>query len=128
MKILIIDDERSCRTLTSRFFSRDGYTAEAAEDGEEGINKALTFRPDLILLDYSLPDITGEAVLDRLALSDRTREIPVIMITGHTFTGEELAHLEQKTNLKLVRQKPANFSDILKETKKILSANTDVYH
>lgn len=114
--------------MTSRFFSRDGYTAEAAEDGEEGITKALTFRPDLILLDYSLPDITGEAVLDRRALSDWTREIPVIMITGHTFTGEELTHLEQKKNLKLVKQKPANFSDILKETKNILSANTGVPH
>lgn len=128
MKILIIDDEKSCRKLASRFFSLAGYTTETAENGKEGLNKAVTFRPDLILLDYMLPDITGGAALALLAILDTTKEIPVIMVTGHAFSERELAHLKREKNLKLVLQKPASFLNILEKAKEILSPYTVRYN
>ncbi|MDP9151395.1 MAG: response regulator [Myxococcota bacterium] len=60
----------------------DGFAADAAEDGPAGLAKAIALRPDLIVLDYSMPRMDGGEVLRRLKADDRTRAIPVIMLTA----------------------------------------------
>src|SRR5262245_23729771 len=82
MRILIIEDERGlCDSLTYNL-QREGYETTVAHDGQEGLRKAQTLLPDLILLDLMLPVLKGEDVLRELRGGERTRDIPVIVLTA----------------------------------------------
>jgi CheY-like chemotaxis protein len=81
-KILIIDDEkRIIKVVTSRLMA-NGYEVISATDGIEGIEKAKSEKPDLILLDIMMPNMTGYEVIDILKQEDATKFIPVIMVTA----------------------------------------------
>jgi two-component system sensor histidine kinase/response regulator len=79
--ILVIDDRPANRTLIRRLF-KGRYRVLEAEDGEAGLAVAREVRPDCILLDVSMPGLSGFDVLERLAGDSRTREIPVIILTA----------------------------------------------
>ena len=85
--VLIIEDEASQVELLRYNFSKDGYAVSVALDGEEGALKALEEIPDLIVLDWMLPELSGIDVCRRLKGHSETRAIPVIMLTAR---GEEL--------------------------------------
>src|SRR4051812_39027065 len=77
--ILIIDDEREITNVLSTYFERAGHEVMTAASGSDGVMLIQRARPDLVLLDLKLPDMTGFEVLER------TRDVHpvVIMITGH---------------------------------------------
>ncbi len=77
--ILVIDDDPDLRVSLGSFFERAGHHVVRAESGEEGIEAFMRVRPDLTVLDVTLPDMDGFAVLARLRADDPV----VIMITGH---------------------------------------------
>jgi DNA-binding NtrC family response regulator len=77
--VLIIDDEREITGVLGTFFERAGHEVMRAHTGEEGIAWVKRARPDLVLLDLRLPDMTGFDVLERV----REEHPVVIMITGH---------------------------------------------
>jgi two-component system phosphate regulon response regulator PhoB len=81
-RILIIEDERDLTDVLTYNLQREGYDTILAHDGQEGLRKAQTLLPDLILLDLMLPGLSGQDVLRELRSSDRTREIPVIILTA----------------------------------------------
>lgn len=84
--ILIIEDEEDIRELVRYNLERDRFKAHEAESGEEGLEKALKKQPDLILLDLMLPGKDGLEICRQLKQNDKTRDIPVIMMTAR---GEE---------------------------------------
>jgi DNA-binding response OmpR family regulator len=78
-KILIVDDEvEFCRTLED-FFSCENFQVESANDGEEGLIKARTWEPDLIILDILMPKKGGIYFLENF---DRARETPIIVVSA----------------------------------------------
>ncbi|HYD54180.1 MAG TPA: sigma-54 dependent transcriptional regulator [Gemmatimonadaceae bacterium] len=77
--VLIIDDEKDITSALGTFFERSGHQVMRAHTGEEGIDSVKRGRPDLVLLDVRLPDMTGFDVLERI----RDEHPVVIMITGH---------------------------------------------
>ncbi|HEX2554881.1 MAG TPA: adenylate/guanylate cyclase domain-containing protein [Microvirga sp.] len=80
--ILVVDDNEPNRDLLARRLARDGHSVELAADGYEAL-AAVAERPfDLVLLDLMMPGMSGYEVLGRLKADDRTREIPVIMISA----------------------------------------------
>jgi two-component system phosphate regulon response regulator PhoB len=81
-RILIIEDERGLIQSLTWYFNREGYETIAATDGQEGLRKAQTVIPDVILLDLMLPGMSGLDVCRELRAGERTREIPIIMITA----------------------------------------------
>lgn len=80
-KILIVDDEPDIVKLLSDFLTGLGYQVIAAYNGREGLEKARQDRPDLILLDYVMPEMDGYAFLDELRHDPQLLTIPTIMIT-----------------------------------------------
>src|SRR5438874_1630320 len=90
-RILIVEDERQLVKTLEYNIQRDGYETIVAYDGEEGLRKAQSLLPDLILLDLMLPGINGLEVCKQLRAGDRTRDIPVIMLTART---EEMDQVE----------------------------------
>jgi two-component system phosphate regulon response regulator PhoB len=81
-KILVIEDEKALADVLGYNLRREGYDVTLAYDGQEGLKQASAKLPDLIVLDLMLPTISGTEVLRELRSSDRTREIPVIILTA----------------------------------------------
>ena len=80
--VLVIDDCKDIQLLIGKILSKSGVRLSYASSGEDGLRMAADSMPNLILLDYLLPDCNGLEVLMRLYADGRLREIPVIMITG----------------------------------------------
>jgi two-component system phosphate regulon sensor histidine kinase PhoR len=86
--VLVVDDrEENIEFIVDYVLKPHGYAVLVARDGEEGLRKALTENPDLILLDVQMPKMTGVEVLE--ALADQGHQVPVILMTMHG--SEELA-------------------------------------
>ena len=79
--ILVIDDEENDRELVSRVLSKRGFHVEVAASGQAGIELAARLRPAAIVLDVQMPRMSGWDVLSALKLSEKTSNIPVIMLT-----------------------------------------------
>jgi CheY-like chemotaxis protein len=81
--ILHIDNSRDCRELITRTLQFGGlYQLAFAENGRSGVDRAKELLPDLILLEFRLPDMSGLDVLLQLRANDRTRHIPVMMLSA----------------------------------------------
>jgi CheY-like chemotaxis protein len=94
-RALIVDDQEEERYLLRvLLLSFGAFDLIEAPSGEEAVRLAIDRRPDVILLDLGLPDITGFQVLDRLKSDDRTRGIPVIIHTARILDTTELRLLE----------------------------------
>ena len=79
--ILVIDDDPVARDLMSRTLVKEGYRVILADDGDHGIEQAVTMRPDAITLDVLMPRVDGWTVLSTLKADERTEGIPVLMLT-----------------------------------------------
>jgi two-component system phosphate regulon response regulator PhoB len=82
LRVLVIEDERDLVHGLVYNLQREGYDTIVAHDGQEGLRKAQTLLPDLILLDIMLPTLSGTDVLRELRGGERTRDIPVIVISA----------------------------------------------
>lgn len=80
--VLIVDDERRNRALLEAILKPLGYNIVLAEDGQEALEKTLELRPDLILLDVMMPDITGYEVCETIREDPDLAEIPVLLVTA----------------------------------------------
>jgi CheY-like chemotaxis protein len=93
-RILIVEDNELNRDMLSRRLIKKGFEVEIAVDGQEGHDMAHQNKPDLILLDMSLPIMDGWEVARRLKASDDTRSIPIIALTAHAMAGDREKSLE----------------------------------
>jgi two-component system phosphate regulon response regulator PhoB len=82
MRILIIEDERDLTQVLTYNLQKEGYETTVAHDGQEGLRKAQTLLPDLIVLDLMLPALSGVEVLRELKSGERTRDIPIIILSA----------------------------------------------
>jgi CheY-like chemotaxis protein len=87
-KILLVEDNEMNRDMLSRRLQKKGYEVVLAIDGEEGMAKAQSELPALILMDMSLPGIDGWEATRRLKATPETRSIPVIALTAHAMTND----------------------------------------
>ena len=87
-KILIVEDNEMNRDMLSRRLVRRGYEVVMAIDGEQGIAAARSERPDLILMDMTLPVVDGWEATRRLKAEPQTRGIPIIGLTAHAMAGD----------------------------------------
>jgi two-component system cell cycle response regulator DivK len=93
-KILLVEDNELNRDMLGRRLIRRGFDVIMAVDGVEGVEKARSETPDLILLDMSLPVIDGWEAARRLKASAETRSIPIIALTAHAMTGDRQRAME----------------------------------
>jgi diguanylate cyclase (GGDEF)-like protein len=81
-RILVVDDEPDNFTVVSALLANEGYELHYAPDGQEGLALAETLDPDLILMDFMMPQIDGSEACYRLKAGERTRYIPIIVVTA----------------------------------------------
>ncbi len=86
--ILIVDDNADNRELVVKVLKKNGYATIEAMDGEQAFDMAVSLKPDLILMDISLPKMDGYEVTRRLQARDDSAHIPIIALTAHAMKGD----------------------------------------
>ena len=81
-RILLIDDDGDMMLLTARWLKRAGYEVDTASSGEEALAFLAGTKPDLILLDYAMPQMDGSATFAAIRAQDSLKSIPVLFRTG----------------------------------------------
>ena len=93
-KILLVEDNEMNRNMLSRRLIRHGYEVVMAVDGQQGTEMAISERPDLILMDMSLPVMNGWEATRQVKGNEVTRQIPVIALTAHAMAGDREKAME----------------------------------
>jgi len=87
-KILLVEDNEVNRDMLSRRLERRGHQVVIAVDGEQGVAKAQSEAPDVILMDMSLPVLDGWEATQRIKAALETQAIPIIALTAHAMVGD----------------------------------------
>jgi two-component system, cell cycle response regulator DivK len=83
--ILIVDDFKDDREMYAHYLSRCGFRVSLASDGQEALEKAFQLLPDLILMDLWLPQIGGWEAIRQLKADEKTKDIPIVVLTARAF-------------------------------------------
>lgn len=117
-KILLVEDNELNRDMLSRRLIRRGYEVVMATDGAEALTAAARERPDLILMDMSLPTMDGWEASRRLKADVALRGIPVIALTAHAMSGDRERALEAGCDE--FDTKPVEFDRLLAKMEQLL--------
>ena len=123
-KILIIDDDLDTLRLVGLMLQRQGYLITAATNGQQGLEKALEEKPNLILLDVMMPDLDGYEVARRLRGNPLTASIPILMFTAKTQLDDKVAGFEVGADDYLT--KPTHPSELQSHVKALLARRTQL--
>jgi len=93
-KILVVDDNQDSRELVVKVLKNKGYEIIEAIDGEEALEKAVAEKPDLILMDISIPKINGYEVTRRLKTIEEFKDTPIVALTAHAMKGDRAKAIE----------------------------------
>lgn len=88
-RLVLVEDNEFNRDMLSRRLIKRGYEVLIAEDGQQGVELVRRERPDLVLMDMSLPVLDGWEATRQLKADAETRDIPVIALTAHAMNGDE---------------------------------------
>lgn len=116
--ILIVEDEDAIASMISYNLQREGYKFKIAKDGEEALIAVSEVRPDLILLDWMLPSLSGIDVCKSLRKNSETRNIPIIMLTAKGEESDIITGLDTGADDYIV--KPFSPSQLVSRIKAVL--------
>lgn len=122
--ILIVEDDLETRLFYSDALARGGFRIDQAHNGHQALEKALQCLPDLILTDIAVPGMDGIELCRRLRADERTRDIPLLAITGH-----DDRHYPDRARLAgadHVLIKPCDAEQIVIEARRLLAAQPPV--
>jgi CheY-like chemotaxis protein len=119
-KILLVEDNEMNRDMLSRRLERKGFEVVIAVDGQAGVDMASATNPDIILMDLSLPVMDGWEATRRLKADPATQRIPVIALTAHAMSGDEVKAREAGCDD--YDTKPVNLNRLLEKIGSLLSS------
>ena len=111
MKILLIEDNELNLDMLTRRLERKGFSIIAARDGLSGIEKANQEKPELIIMDLSLPILDGWGAAKKLKADNVTKSIPIIALTAHAMKGDKEKAME--TGCDDYDTKPVDFQRLM---------------
>lgn len=118
-KIMIVDDERDIVEFCGRVLSKEGFEVLTATNGKDCLIFAEKEHPDLILLDINMPEMDGGDIANILSLNQKTKDIPIVFLSGMVTKDEE-----QLIGGRLFISKLSSKEEILKKIKKALGISS----
>ncbi len=118
--ILVVDDYQDAREMYAEYLQFSGFRVAEARNGNEAVEQAFALKPDLILMDLSLPGMDGWEATRQLKSDDRTRHIPVVALTGHALAGPSEG--AKKAGCDSFVTKPCLPDDLVIEVRRMLNA------
>ena len=120
--VLVVDDFPDNREMYAEFLRFSGFKVEEAANGHEALEKVFLLRPDVIVMDLSLPGVDGWEATRRIKADERTRNIPVIAVTGHALAGH--SKVAREAGCDAFVTKPCLPEDLLAEIQRVLDGTT----
>ena len=120
--ILVVDDSEDMRVLLYELLHEEEYTVLLAESGQEALDKATLHHPNLILMDMSLPGMSGWEAVKRLRQLDEFRTTPIIAVTAHTAKGDAERSLAAGCTSHV--DKPFDILTLLEQIEGLLTTNS----
>lgn len=120
-KILIADDNQDSRELVRKILRKDDYLLLEAIDGEDALHKIIEEKPDLVLMDISMPKINGYD-LTRMIKSGDQKDTTIIALTAHAMKGDRATAMDAGCNGYIT--KPINVREFADQIRKYLNAST----
>jgi two-component system, cell cycle response regulator DivK len=117
--ILVVDDYEDAREMYAEYLRFCGFRVAEARNGNEALEQAFTLMPDLVLMDLSLPGMDGWEATRQLKADERTRNIPVVALTGHALAGASEG--AKKAGCDSFVTKPCLPDDLVVEVRRMLS-------
>jgi CheY-like chemotaxis protein len=117
-KVLLVEDNEMNRDMLSRRLIRRGFEVVFAVNGQQGVDLAQSEKPDIILMDMSLPIMDGWEATRLVKASDATRGVPVIGLTAHAMTGDREKAIEAGCDD--YDTKPVEFDRLLGKMERLL--------
>lgn len=117
-KALIVEDEESISTLLDYNLSREDFETRIAVDGEDALLKTDEFHPDIVILDWMLPKVSGIEVCRRLRQNPETRNLPIIMLTARSEEADRIRGLETGADDYLT--KPFSTAELIARVRAVL--------
>jgi two-component system, cell cycle response regulator DivK len=121
-RILLVEDNEMNRDMLSRRLTRRGFEVTVAADGQEGVDAARRNRPDLVLMDMSLPVLDGWGATRLLKGDESTRSIPVIALTAHAMAEDRAKALD--CGCDDYDTKPIDMQRLLEKMDRLLAARS----
>ena len=118
--VLVVDDYQDAREMYAEYLEFSGFRTAEARNGAEALEKAFALTPDVILMDLSLPVMDGWEATRRLRADARTRNIPIVALTGHALSGH--ADGAKDAGCDAYVTKPCLPDALVQEVKRILDA------
>ncbi len=118
MKILLVEDNEMNRDMLSRRLVRKGFEVSIAVDGLEGVEKAHSELPDIILMDMSLPELDGWEATRRLKSAEDTKSIPILGLSAHAMAGDREKAMQAGCND--YDTKPVEFKRLMGKIEELL--------
>lgn len=119
-KILVIDDDLSFRSMLESRFTDAGYDVETAANGNQALEKLELYTFDLLVSDVMMPDMDGIELVKKLRSMKSTSGIPVIFLTGSSYSEINVAWLKEDLKHKCVLPKTCTWETILQKAEEIL--------
>jgi len=121
-KILVVDDEPDLLNFLGAFLEDNGFHVVFAQNGKECLEKAREEQPDLITLDITMPEESGVRAFRNIQEDEKTKDIPVIIITGVTSVFKQVIHTRKVVKPPAAyMEKPVNTVDLLTKINEILA-------
>ena len=121
-RVLIVDDYPDAREMYSEYLQYSGFDVVEAQNGMEALQRAVDDKPDIILMDLSLPVMDGWEATRRLKADKRTASIPVVALTGHALAG--ISDGAKKAGCDAFVTKPCLPDDLVKEIRRVLETQS----
>ena len=118
--ILVVDDYQDAREMYAEYLQFSGFRVAEARNGNEAVEQAFALKPDLILMDLSLPGMDGWEATRRLKADERTSRIPIVALTGHALAGASEG--AKKAGCDSFVTKPCLPDDLVVEVRRMLGA------
>jgi two-component system cell cycle response regulator DivK len=119
--VLIVEDYEDTREMYSQYLKHSGFRVLEASNGAEAVQAALDERPDLVLMDLALPAVDGWEATRRIKADPRTKQIPIVALTGHALSGH--AQGAKAVGCDAFVTKPCLPDDLVVEIRRQLSAS-----
>ena len=117
-KIFIIEDETSIIQLVQHNLEKEGFIVASSENGNEGLKQLKKFEPNLLLLDWMLPDLSGIEICKNIRKDNKFKTLPIIMLTAKGEEEDKIKGLESGVDDYLT--KPFSYKELLARIKAVL--------
>ena len=116
--IFVVEDEKPILTLLTYNLQKEGYKVSSSSNGEEALSNIKEKKPDLVLLDWMLPDLSGIKICQYLKQDEKVKNIPIIMLTAKGEEEDKVKGLN--TGAEDYMTKPFSFPELLARIKSLL--------